>query len=42
MRTFFRIALYLIIVAVLGLVAVAIFSDLPAPEREVELPVDPQ
>lgn len=40
MRTVFRIILYLALVAVLGLLGIAIFSDLPAPQREVELPVD--
>jgi hypothetical protein len=42
MRTFLRIILYLALVAVVGLVALAIFSDLPAPTREVELPVEPK
>jgi hypothetical protein len=42
MRTFLRIILYLVLVAVVGLVGLAIFSDLPAPTREVELPVEPQ
>ena len=40
MRILFRIVLYLALVAVLGLVGFAIFSDLPAPQREVELPVE--
>jgi hypothetical protein len=40
MRTFFRIVLYLIVVAVVALLGVAIFSDLPAPQREVEVPVE--
>lgn len=40
MRTLFRIVLYLALVAVAGLVGMAIFSDLPAPQREVELPVE--
>jgi hypothetical protein len=40
MRIFVRIVLYLVLVAVLGLVGFAIFSDLPAPQREVELPVE--
>ena len=40
MRILFRIVLYLALVAVLGLVGFAIFSDLPAPQRQVELPVE--
>ena len=35
-----RIVLYLVLVAVVGLLGFAIFSDLPAPQREVELPVE--
>jgi Na+/proline symporter len=42
MRIFFRIVLYLVIVAVVGLLGMAIFSDLPAPQREVEVPVEAQ
>jgi hypothetical protein len=42
MRTFLRIILYLALVAVVGLVGLALFSDLPAPTREVELPVEAQ
>jgi hypothetical protein len=40
MRTLLRIVLYLVLVAGVGLLAIAIFSDLPAPQREVELPVE--
>lgn len=40
MRLVFRIVLYLVLVVVVGLLAIAIFSDLPAPQREVELPVE--
>lgn len=40
MRHLVRAVLYLVIVAGLGLLAYAIFSDLPAPQREVELPVE--
>ena len=40
MRLVFRIVLYLVLVAVVGLLALAIFSDLPAPQREVALPVE--
>jgi hypothetical protein len=40
MRTILRIVLYLVLVAVVGLVGIAIFSDLPAPQREVELPIE--
>ena len=42
MRLIFRIVLYLILVAVVGLLALAVFSDLPAPQREVEIPVEPK
>ena len=42
MRTFLRIILYLALVAVVGLVGLALFSDLPAPTREVEFPVEAQ
>jgi hypothetical protein len=40
MRTLVRIVAYLVLVAVVGLLGIAIFSDLPAPQREVELPVE--
>jgi hypothetical protein len=40
MRMILRIVLYLAIVAVVGLLGLAIFSDLPAPQHEVELPVE--
>lgn len=40
MRVVFRIVLYLVLVAIVGLVGVAIFSDLPATRRTVELPVE--
>ena len=40
MRLVLRIVLYLVIVAVAGLLALAIFSDLPAPLREIEMPVE--
>ena len=40
MRIFGRILLYLVIVAVVGLVGFAIFSDLPAPQKDVEVPVE--
>lgn len=40
MRVVFRILLYLVLVAIVGLVGVAIFSDLPAPRHAVELPVE--
>lgn len=42
MRTFLRIVLYLVIVAVVGLGILAIFGDLPAPTHDVELPVEPK
>lgn len=40
MRTVTRIILYLVLVGVLGLLGIAIFSDLSAPQREVELPIE--
>jgi hypothetical protein len=40
MRVVLRILLYLVLVAIVGLVGVAIFSDLPAPRATVELPVE--
>ena len=42
MRLVFRVILYLVLVAVVGLLALAIFSDLPAPQREVTVPVEPK
>lgn len=42
MRIFGRILLYLVIVAVVGLVGFAVFSDLQAPQRDVEVPVEAQ
>jgi hypothetical protein len=42
MRTILRIVLYLVLVAAVGLLGIAIFSDLPAPQREVEVPVEPK
>lgn len=40
MRIFGRTLLYLVLVAFVGLVGFAIFSDLPAPQRDVEVPVE--
>jgi hypothetical protein len=40
MRIISRIVLYLILVAVVGLLGLAIFSDLPAPQHQVDLPVE--
>jgi hypothetical protein len=42
MRTLLRIVLYLVLVAVVALLGIAIFSDLPAPQREVEVPIEPK
>jgi hypothetical protein len=42
MRLVFRVVLYLVLVAVVGLLALAVFSDLPAPTREVTVPVEPK
>jgi hypothetical protein len=40
MRTFVRIVAYLVVLGSVGLVGFAIFSDLPAPQRQVSLPVE--
>ena len=42
MRTLARIILYLVVVAAVGLVGLAVFSDLEAPQRRVDLPVEAQ
>lgn len=42
MRILMRAVLFLVVVAGVGLVGYAIFSDLPAPTREVALPVEPK
>ncbi len=42
MRILGRTILYVILVAIVGLVGFAIFSDLPAPQHAVELPVQPK
>jgi hypothetical protein len=40
MRRFLIVVLFLVLAGAIGLVGVAIFSDLPSPQREVELPVE--
>jgi hypothetical protein len=40
MRIVGRIFLYLVLVAIVGIAGFAIFSDLPAPQHEVEVPVE--
>ncbi len=40
MRTVIRIILFLVLAGILGIVGIAVFSDLSAPQREVELPVE--
>lgn len=40
MRFVLRAILYLVVVAVVGLVGYAIFSELPAPQHEVVLPIE--
>ena len=40
MRIVLRAILYLVVIAGLALVGFAIFSDLPAPTREIVLPVE--
>lgn len=40
MRIVLRTVLFLLILAALGLVAYAVFSDLPAPRQEVTQPID--
>ncbi len=39
MRIVLRTVLYLVVIAALGLVGYAVFSDLPPPTREIVLPV---
>ncbi len=39
MRMFVRIAGSLVLIATAGLLGFALFSDLPAPESQVDLPV---
>jgi hypothetical protein len=40
MRLVFTAALLLISLAAIGLVGVALFAELPAPSREITLPVE--
>ena len=40
MRILLRVVLFLALAGVVGLLGFAIFSDLPAPQREVELPIE--
>jgi len=40
MRIVLRAILYLVVIAAVGLVGFAVFSDLPAPTREIVLPVE--
>ena len=40
MRVVFKILMYLVLVAIVGLIGVAVFSDLPAPRQAVEIPVE--
>ncbi|MFO1105844.1 MAG: hypothetical protein U1E34_07065 [Amaricoccus sp.] len=40
MRFVLRAILFLIVVAAVGLIGYAIFSELPAPQHEVVLPVE--
>lgn len=40
MRLVLKAAMYLLMIGVLGILAYAVFSDLPAPNRPVELPVE--
>jgi hypothetical protein len=40
MRILIRAVVFLVIVAAVGVVGLAIFSDLPAPTAEVSLPID--
>jgi hypothetical protein len=42
MRILLRLVLFLVVAGAVGLVGFAIFSDLPAPQREVELPIEAQ
>lgn len=38
MRILAKAVIYLVVIGVIGVLAYAIFSDLPAPSRPVELP----
>ena len=40
MRKLVKIVAYLLGVGVVGLVGIAVFSDLPAPQRQVSLPIE--
>ena len=40
MRRVLMAILFLVVAGVLALVGVAIFADLPAPQREVEIPIE--
>jgi hypothetical protein len=42
MRILLKVVLFLAVIGVVGLLGFAIFSDLPAPQREIELPVETQ
>lgn len=42
MRFVLKLVIYLAILAIIGLLAYAVFSDLPAPRHEVILPVEAQ
>lgn len=40
MRLLVKAVLYLVVFGVLALLGFAIFSDLPAPSREISLPIE--
>lgn len=42
MRRFLRLVLYLVVLGVVGIVGYAVFSELPAPEREIVIPIESQ
>lgn len=40
MRLVYKVVLLLVILAVVALLGFAIFSDLPAPSREISVPIE--
>ena len=42
MRLVYKVLLLMVVFAVVGLLGFAIFSDLPAPSREVSVPIETQ
>ena len=42
MRLVFKAVLGVVLIAAVGLVGYAIFFDLPSPERDIVIPIQPQ